>query len=88
MVTVTPNQTQATFTRGHDIAAKEAVAGSFAEVPEVGQAAFSTFGGPMASIQLYKGSTAVYILLTMSTRPATPPRSQVTALATGAAGRI
>jgi hypothetical protein len=86
-ITVTPNQTQEAFTRAHDKAARDSRAGSFAEVGEVGHGAFSTWGGPMASIQFYKGSTAVYIMLTIGAL-STPPRSQVTALAVAAAGRV
>jgi hypothetical protein len=87
MITITPNQDQATFTRAHDKAAKDARPGSFGELPEVAHGAYGTWGGPMASIQFYKGSTAVYILLTMSSQT-TPPKSQVTALAAAAAGRV
>lgn len=87
MVTVTPNQTEEDFTRAHDKAAKDARGGTFVEVPEVGHGAFSTWGGPMASIQFYKDATAVYIMLMIAARPSSP-KSQVTALAVAAAGRI
>lgn len=87
MATITPNQTQAAFTRVHDMTAKSSRADAFAEVGEVGHGAFSTWGGPMASIQFYKGSTAVYIMLTLGARKPSP-KSQVTALAAAAAGRI
>lgn len=62
-----------------------APAGTWQDVPGLGEAAFTAHGGPVAMVTFYKGTTFVAISLAAST---TPPTSAALQIATSAASRI
>jgi hypothetical protein len=67
-------------------AIRTAPAGSWADVHDLGDAGFVSHGGPIASVEFYKGTVLVSIILSGS--GATAPVAAALVLARTAAGRI
>jgi hypothetical protein len=83
---IVSDQGKAPFDRAHASAAAKG-SSSFVEVGGIGDGAFATYGGPMASVMFLKGSLAVTVIATVPGAAASPI-DKATSLARTAESRI
>ncbi len=86
LIVIVSDQGKPPYDKGHAAAATKAP-GSFTELTGIGERAFATHGGPVASVMFQKGAIVVTIILTVQ-GAARPPLDKATALAKEAAGRL
>lgn len=85
LIVSTDAQGKTAYDKGR-AAIKSAPAGTWADVSGLGDGAFVTHGGPIASVQFYKGTTMVSIILSGSEPQ--PPTAAAVALARAAVARM
>lgn len=86
LIVIVSDQGQTAFDKAHAAAASKAP-GTLSELSGIGEGAFVTSGGPLASVMFRKGTFAVTVILTVQSS-ARPPVEKATALARAAATRI